>query len=96
MKRYLLLIALVILAAVIVSSAWAAPTADYAITWYTIDGGGGTLSGSGGIGYSAYMLDGTLGQPDAGVLTGGGYTLAGGYWGGLIGVYRVYLPLIFK
>ncbi len=96
MKRHLLLIALVILAAAAVSSVRAAPTASYEITWYTIDGGGGTLSGSGGIGYSAYTLDGTVGQPDAGVLTGGGYILAGGYWSGSATVYRVYLPLILK
>ncbi len=96
MKRYwLLFIALLILAAA-VSSVWAAPAASYEITWYTIDGGGGTLSGSGGIGYSAYTLDGTVGQPDAGVLTGGGYTLDGGYWSGSVTVYRVYLPLILK
>ena len=90
MKRHLLLIALVILAAAAVSSVRAAPTASYEITWYTIDGGGGTLSGG------AYTLDGTLGQPDAGTLNGGSYTLDGGYWSGSAMMYRVYLPLILK
>ena len=90
MKRsWLLFIALLILA-VAVSSVWAAPTGSYEITWYTIDGGGGT------IGSGAYTLDGTVGQPDAGMLTGGGYTLEGGYWGGAALVYRVYLPLVLK
>jgi len=45
------------------------------IPWYTIDGGGGFCSGG------EYTLeDGTIGQPDAGEMTGGGYTLLGGYW----------------
>ena len=39
---------------------------------------------------------GTAGQPDAGVLSGGGYSLGGGFWkGGLpAGAYRIYLPLV--
>jgi hypothetical protein len=95
MKRYLILIALVILAAA-ASSVWAqaaipaAPTADYEITWYTIDGGGGSATGG------AYTLNGTVGQPDAGTLIGGSYTLAGGYWSGSASVHRVYLPLVLK
>ena len=44
---------------------------SYAITWWTVDGGGGTSAGGG------YTLSGTIGQPDAGIMTGGGYTLAG-------------------
>ncbi len=47
----------------------------YDLTWWTVDGGGGTVSGAG------YTLMGTAGQPDAGApLTGGGYTLTGGFW----------------
>jgi len=47
----------------------------YDISWFTVDGGGG-LSGDG-----SYALTGTVGQPDAGALTGDVYTLAGGFWG---------------
>lgn len=95
MKRYLILIALVILTAA-ASSVWAqaaipaAPTADYEITWYTIDGGGGTQSSG------AYTLNGTVGQLDAGTLSGGSYTLAGGYWNGSATVQHVYLPLVLR
>ena len=50
---------------------------QYSITWYTIDGGGGTSSGG------SYTLSGTIGQPDAGPsLTGGSFSLTGGYWAG--------------
>jgi hypothetical protein len=46
-----------------------------------------------------YELAGTIGQPDAGVLTGGGYTLGGGFWrGGEVVFTRhyVYLPLVVR
>jgi hypothetical protein len=47
------------------------------LSWSTVDGGGGTSSTGG-----TYELGGTIGQPDAGRLTGGMYTLDGGFWGG--------------
>jgi FlgD Ig-like domain len=47
------------------------------ITWFTCDGGGTAAAVSGG-----YSLGGTIGQVDAGTLTGGAWTLAGGFWGG--------------
>ena len=51
-----------------------ASSAVFEISWYTVDGGGGTSSGG------DFVLRGTIGQPDAGDLTGGGFTLRGGYW----------------
>jgi hypothetical protein len=47
----------------------------YSIDWQTIDGGGG--SSTGGI----YSVSGTIGQPDAGKMSGGNFTLEGGFWG---------------
>jgi hypothetical protein len=61
----------------------------YNITWWTVDSGGGTSTGSN------YSLSGTIGQPDAGIMTGGGYTLAGGFWGP-DQLRMIYLPLIMK
>lgn len=50
-----------------------------AISWYTVDGGG-AMSSTGG----TYSLAGTLGQPDASPfstpISGGPYTLVGGFW----------------
>ena len=64
----------------------------YDLTWSTVDGGGWTFSTGEG-----YSLGGTAGQPDAGVLAGGGYALAGGFWrGGAPAAYRVYLPLVVR
>ncbi len=44
------------------------------LTWYTVDGGGGTSSGG------DFVLRGTIGQPDAGDLSGGDFVLRGGFW----------------
>jgi len=58
----------------------AAPTlllAQFEITSYTIDAGGGYSAGG------AFDLEGTIGQPDAGPaqgMTGGSFTLVGGFW----------------
>ena len=43
-------------------------------------------------------LGGTAGQPDAGSLSGSGYTLDGGFWGGarFASQYHIYLPLDMK
>ena len=48
---------------------------NYEIGWYTIDGGGETLSTGG-----EFSLGGTIGQPDAGVMTGDVFELTGGFW----------------
>ena len=73
---------------------WAAASDAYDLAWFSVDGGGGQSSGSG------YALIGTLGQPDAGVLSGGGYQLAGGFWPNRASqnqpVFSIYLPLIMK
>ena len=48
---------------------------QYSIDWHTIDGGGGTSTGG------VFTVSGTIGQPDAGALSAGSYTLVGGFWG---------------
>jgi len=50
----------------------------YDLTHNTIDGGGGTAAGG------IYVIDATIGQPDAGSAAGGSYVLRGGFWGGLV------------
>ena len=60
----------------------------YKIDWYTVDGGGGTSTGG------VYSLSGTIGQPDAGTLTGGNFVLDGGFWGGVFAVQQVGAPAL--
>jgi len=57
------------------SNAMTESASDYDLSWYTIDGGGVMFSTGG-----EYELSGTIGQPDAGVLANGEYTLQGGFW----------------
>jgi hypothetical protein len=48
---------------------------SYSIDWFKIAGGGGTSTGG------VYSVFGTIGQSDAsGALTGGNYSLTGGFW----------------
>ncbi len=90
--RYLPWVILLICAAL----AWpvlAQTGGGYDLTWSTIDGGGGASSGG------AYLLGGTIGQPDARAISGGNYTLVGGFWGGdLSGATSryVYLPVVLR
>jgi hypothetical protein len=51
------------------------PAQTYILDWFTLDGGGGTSRGG------AYAATGTIGQPDAGRMSGGQYSLIGGFWG---------------
>jgi len=64
---------------------------DYTLDWWTVDGGGHTFSTGDG-----YTLGGTIGQPDADILSNGDYTLTGGFWGGGAVQYRIYLPLVVR
>ena len=48
---------------------------NFTIDWFTIDGGGGTSTGG------VYSVSGTIGQPDAGTMSAGNYSLVGGFWG---------------
>ncbi|MCH7872755.1 MAG: hypothetical protein IID33_13745 [Planctomycetes bacterium] len=48
---------------------------DFDISWYTIDGGGEMFTSGGD-----FELSGTIGQPDAGAMTGGDFELVGGFW----------------
>jgi len=70
-KRFLILGALAV-------AAFALPlqAQSYSINWYKVAGGGG-MNSSGG----SYAVSGTIGQHDAGgPMTGGGYSLTGGFW----------------
>jgi hypothetical protein len=46
----------------------------FSIDWFTIAGGAGTSTGG------VYTLSGTIGQADAGHMSGGNFSLEGGFW----------------
>lgn len=96
MKRanlYLVLIAAVLLSLIgLASSARAAPQATYTLVQSYIGPSG---SGSAGI----YSISSSIGQPAAGEVSAGSYTLGGGFWGGGVIVpvqnhFEVFLPLM--
>ena len=64
-------------AVALTSSALAQSGGSYSVTSSTIASGGGTSSSSDG----RYRLSGTVGQAAAGSLSGGPYTVFGGFWG---------------
>jgi len=84
---------LLALAALLLLAGVALAQGGYDLSWWTVDTGGQTFSTGG-----SYSLGGTIGQPDAGLLTGDGYRLEGGFWigGAAGGVYRVYLPVVMR
>ncbi len=84
-----LLVVCLMIGGLAVSAASAVGHADYSVSWYTFDGGGGVSSGD------TYTLMGTIGQPDAGLHSGTGYDLTGGFWA-WVWRYLGYLPLIKK
>src|SRR5882762_9495233 len=57
-----------------ISLAAAVASAQYSIDWWTVDGGGRASTGG------VYQVSSTVGQPDAGVMSGGQFTLIGGFW----------------
>ena len=62
---------------------------QYSIDWSTIDGGGGTSTGG------VYTVSGTIGQPDAGRLSGGNFTLQGGFWGIIAAIQTTNAPYLW-
>lgn len=59
----------------IIAAAGSAFSQNYSIDWCKISGGGGTSTGA------VYAISGTIGQHDAGgPLTGGQYSVIGGFW----------------
>src|SRR5205823_1564748 len=72
---------------------WAQTSSDYSLAWNTVDNGGALTSAGG-----AYTLSGSVGQPDAGVVLGGAYSVAGGFWPSHsvnpLPQQHIYLPVI--
>jgi hypothetical protein len=53
----------------------ALPAQNFTIDWYKVAGGGGASANG------QFSLTGTVGQPDAGAMRAGNYSLTGGFWG---------------
>ena len=81
--------ALIVLSLIAMLGIAAGAAAGYNLDRWTVDSGGGTSNGGN------YHMNATLGQPDAGALSGGNYRLEGGFWGSEL-QHKMYLPLLRK
>lgn len=72
--RLVVVVSLCVLMLTITAVVLAQSGGGFDLSWWTVDGGGGRLTGDG------FTLEGSVGQPDAGPLQGGGYVLYGGFW----------------
>ena len=83
----LLIVTVLLLASVVLAQSGA----GYDLSWWSVDGGGGMNSAGG-----SYSLGGAIGQPNAGALSGGEYSLTGGFWtsGKTRMQHIIYLPLV--
>jgi hypothetical protein len=93
MKRIIISCCCLLLVTLILSGASNASPSVFDLPWWTVNGGGGFSQGG------DYGLSYSIGQPDAGTLSNGSYTLEGGF--GLGGespslTERVFLPLVIR
>lgn len=64
---------------------------NFSVDWYKFSGGGGTSTGA------SFSVSGTIGQPDAtanSALTGGNFSLTGGFWS-LYAVQQAGFPTLY-
>jgi len=92
-KRTLIALVAVALGALLVAGgiALAQSGGGYDLSWNSVDGGGGSMSGG------DYALTGTVGQADAGAtMSGGDYALQGGFWNAGTVPVVLHLPILFR
>jgi hypothetical protein len=90
MKANLLIVgAMCAVGALLTATARAQSGGQFDLSWSTIDNGGGASSGG------QFTITGTAGQPDASTpLTGGQFSLTGGFWSFLSVVQMPGAPLL--
>jgi len=90
MKRrvvYIILVAVCLLTIQVVQAA----EADYGLSWWTVDAGGGSSTGGN------FVLTGTVGQAEPGLMNGGNYSITGGFWAQLQALLnQILLPIVLK
>jgi hypothetical protein len=82
-----------LLVGLLYGSAFVAGAQTYDLSWYTIAGGGGSSSGTNASNV-IYSVSGTIGQSDAGTMSGSNFTLTGGFWGIIAAVQTVGSPFL--
>lgn len=89
--KHRVLAVLVILLVVSLSVGIARSQAAYGLSRSVVPSGGGTSTGG------AFVLQGGIGQAFAhSPVTGGAYSLSGGFWAGIEQLFKLILPLVTK
>jgi hypothetical protein len=93
--RRLFILAIVAVAVLYAGLRVSAQTEGLSLSWWTSDGGGGTWSVGDSFGIGA-----SIGQPDTGGMSGGEYSLKGGFWRVMTSpgapLFKEYLPMVSK
>ena len=94
-RKSLVILCVCIITGLLATAASAGALNGYSLAWWTVDGGGGSTSAG-----ASYSLDGTIGQPDPGVSSGGAFSLTGGLWNahqaGNNGPLQFFLPIFTR
>jgi hypothetical protein len=81
---------LLMLDALLLTVSFSVCAQNYLVDWYKVAGGGSTSSNG------QYSVSGTIGQPDAGgPMTGGNYSLTGGFWSLISVVQTPGAPMLY-
>ncbi len=79
-----LVVAVTLAMLLLVPATLAQTDGDFELSWFTVDGGGGTSSGIDTGNNVTYTVSGTIGQPDAGLFSRDPYILVTGFWATII------------
>lgn len=73
-SRRLMYLMIIVLSLCLAMDAATSGSNEFAVTWYTIDGGGGYSSDVN------FIVQGIVGQADTAVIAGEDFTVRGGFW----------------
>jgi hypothetical protein len=82
------ILAIAILGLAVLAPSARAQSTNYSINWHTTAGGGGTSTGG------VYAVSGTIGQSATATMSGGNYSLTGGFWSIIAAVQTPGAPLL--
>lgn len=91
-RRTVMFVLTMLLLALLVLSPASLAQASFSGAWWTVDGGGGQSSSN------DFSLNAVAGQPDAGAMTGGRFSLQGGFFPSAMSeaAEKTFLPVVRK
>jgi hypothetical protein len=95
--QFVALILILLAALILAGAAWAGNSANYAVNWQVLSGGGAPVESASGV----VVLNGSLGQTAAGISSASQSNLGSGFWYGMNledmwASLRIYLPITLQ